>query len=268
MGRAQAFCARMAAARYFNIAVIAAILVTAAGAGLETSSVGRQFHAVIEAVYGVVLLVFVIEAAVKLVAVAPRFGRYFGDGWNLFDFCVLVLAFMPEAGPFALVARVARLLRVLRALTVVPQLRLIVSTLIRSLPGLGHVMLLMLILYYVYAVAGVHLFREHDPVHWESLGVALLTLFRVMTLEDWTDVMYVAMALHPLNWLFFVSFVVLASVIMINLVVAVVINNLHDAHLEVIHADSEETLRAIREEAVNARDSLERVEALIANLRK
>ena len=269
-------CIRMAAAPAFNGLVIAMILITAIGLGLETSQAfAARFGDAISWAYDVALAFFVFEAAVKLTAVSPRLERYFKDGWNLFDFVILVLAFMPDAGEFALIARMARLLRVLRVATVVPQLRLIVSTLIRSLPGLGHVMLLLSAVFYVYAIMGVHLFRDHDPTHWRSLGIALLTLFRVMTLEDWTNVMYVAMERHPMAWLFFVSFVMLAAVIMINLVIAVVINNLHDARLEIVPArgdededEDEATLRTVREEAASARASLERVESILAKLKK
>ena len=267
-------CARVVAAPAFNILIIAMILVTALGLGLETSpSFHAQYGDAIRWAFHVALAVFVVEAAIKLTAVSPRFDRYFRDGWNLFDFVILVLALLPEAGEFALIARLARLLRVLRVATVVPQLRLIVSTLIRSLPGLANVGLLLSAVFYVYAIAGVHLFRDHDPTHWRNLGIALLSLFRVMTLEDWTDIMYVAMELHPMAWLFFVSFVMLAAVIMINLVIAVVINNLHDARLEVTPARADEdedeaTLRTVREEAASARAALERVESILAKLKK
>ena len=267
-------CARIVAAPAFNVLIIAMILITALGLGLETSRwFDARFGHAIEWAFHVALAVFVVEAAIKLTAVAPRFERYFKDGWNLFDFAILVLAFLPDAGEFALIARLARLLRVLRVATVVPQLRVIVSTLIRSLPGLGHVMLLLSAVFYVYAIAGVHLFRDHDPTHWRNLGIALLSLFRVMTLEDWTDIMYVAMEFHPMAWLFFVSFVMLAAVIMINLVIAVVINNLHDARLEVRpvrgdESEDEATLRTVREEAANARAALERVETILAKLKK
>ena len=269
MKRLQETCARIVGMRTFDGVVIAMILVTAVGLGVDTHPGMRaRFGDLIGWAYQAALVVFILEAGIKLTAVAPHFQRYFRDGWNLFDFTVLVLALVPDAGQFALIARLARLLRVLRLITVVPQLRVIVSTLIRSLPGLGHVMLLLFVIYYVYAVAGVHLFREHDPVHWESLGVALLTLFRVMTLEDWTDVMYVAMELHPMSWIFFVSFVLVAAVVMINLVIAVVINNLHDARLEVSFTEGEETLRAIREEAEEARDALQRIQAQVERLRE
>ena len=269
MNRLRQGCARLAATRSFDGVVIVMILATAIGLGVDTSeTMSARFRALIGWTYQAALAVFVLEAAVKLTAVAPRFQRYFRDGWNLFDFIVLVLALIPDTGQFALIARLARLLRVLRLITVVPQLRVIVATLIRSLPGLGNVMLLLFVIYYVYAVAGVHLFRDHDPVHWGSLGIALLTLFRVMTLEDWTDVMYTAMELHPLSWLFFVSFVLVAAVVMINLVIAVVINNLHDARLEVSFTEGEDTLRAIRDEAAEAHDALRRIEAQVERLRE
>ncbi len=268
MKRLQRACERMVGTRAFDNVVIAMILATAIGLGVDTShALGARFGPLIGWVYHAVLVVFVLEAAIKLTAVAPRFERYFRDGWNLFDFTVLVLALIPDTGEFALIARLARLLRVLRLITVVPQLRIIVATLVRSLPGLGHVMLLLFVIFYVYAVAGVNLFREHDPLHWGSLGTALLTLFRVMTLEDWTDAMYIAMEFHPMSWLFFVSFVLVAAVVMINLVIAVVINNLHDARLEVAFTEGEETLRAIREEAAGARNALERIEARVERLR-
>ena len=129
-------CARIVAAPAFNGLIVAMILITALGLGLETSqTVHVEFGHIIRWAFHVALAVFVIEAAIKLTAVAPRFERYFKDGWNLFDFVILVLALLPEAGEFALIARLARLLRVLRVVTVVPQLRIIVSTLIRSLPA-------------------------------------------------------------------------------------------------------------------------------------
>ena len=269
MKRLKHACERVAQTRAFDNVVIGMILATALGLGMDTdAALHARFGEIIGWVYQAALAVFIVEAAVKITAVAPRFERYFRDGWNLFDFTVLVLALLPESGSFALIARLARLLRVLRVVTVAPQLRLIVSTLIRSLPGLGNVMLLLSVVYYVYAVAGVHLFGEHDPTHWGSLGTALLTLFRVMTLEDWTDVMYIAMALHPMSWVFFLSFVMLAAVIMINLVIAVVIDNLHNARLEVATAGAEETLGAVRKEAAEARDAIERIEAMVADLKK
>ena len=109
---------------------------------------------------------------------------------------------------------------------------LIVATLLRSIPSMGHVLILMSIIFYVYGVAGYHLFHEADPTHWRTLGISLLSLFRIVTLEDWTDIMYAAMAVHSWAWIYFVSFVVMGTFVVINLFIAVVLNNLDEAKAE------------------------------------
>jgi len=217
----------------FEHFIIAVILISAVLIGLETSSD-------IMAVYGqwihlgnqLVLAIFIIEAALKIYAVAPRISDYFGKGWNVFDFTIIVLALLPSTGEFAMIARLARLLRVLRLISAIPELRLIVATLMRSIPSMANIMLLMSVIFYIYAVAGQQLFHAHDPVHWDNLGISLLTLFRIVTLEDWTDVMYTAMELYSWSWIYFVSFVILGTFVIINLFIAVVINNLEEAKQE------------------------------------
>ncbi len=131
-----------------------------------------------------------------------------------------------------MIARLARLLRVLRLISTIPELRLIVATLMRSIPSMGNIMLLMSIIFYIYAIAGFHLFHQHDPAHWGTLGLSLLSLFRIVTLEDWTDLMYTAMEAQPFAWMYFVSFVVMGTFVIINLFIAVVINNLEEAKAE------------------------------------
>jgi voltage-gated sodium channel len=205
--------------------------------GLETSpTIVNQYGDWLEWANMAILMVFVIEAVLKIIAVAPKLRLYFGSGWNLFDFSVVVVSLIPATGEFAMIARLARLLRVARLISTIPELRLIVSTLVRSIPSMGHVLLLMSIIFYIYAVAGYHLFHEHDPTHWSSLGLSLLTLFRVVTLEDWTDVMYKAMDLHPWMWMYFVSFVIIGTFVVINLFIAVVLNNLEEAKQERLEA--------------------------------
>ena len=147
--------------------------------------------------FQITLIIFIVEAALKMFAQWPRPDRYFRDGWNVFDFAIIVLALVPATGGFAIVARMARLLRLLRLVSAVQELRLIVATLVRSIPSMLHIVVLMSLIVYVYAIIGYQLFHEHDPEHWRNLGISLLSLFRVVTLEDWTDIMYKAMELHP-----------------------------------------------------------------------
>ena len=219
--------------RFFEYFIIGLILLNGVVLGLETSpDIVANYGSWLILTSDIILAVFVIEAALKITAVAPKIGLYFGNGWNVFDFSIVVLSLLPTTGEYAMIARLARLLRVARLLSTIPELRLIVSTLVRSIPSMGHVLLLMSIIFYIYAIAGHQIFHEHDPTHWRNLGISLLTLFRIVTLEDWTDVMYKAMELHYMAWLYFVSFVILGTFVVINLFIAVVINNLEEAKAE------------------------------------
>ena len=252
----------------FEYLIISLIILNGIVLGLETSPfIVREYGNFLLLINHLVLGVFIIEAILKITAVAPRFRLYFGDGWNLFDFSVVVLSLIPATGEFAMIARLARLLRVARLISTIPELRLIVSTLVRSIPSMGHVLLLMSIIFYIYAVAGYHIFHEHDPTHWNNLGLSLLTLFRVVTLEDWTDVMYKAMELHPMSWAYFVSFVILGTFVVINLFIAVVINNLEQAKREALekleqpptHEEIIRELKQTQEVLANLQNKLSRM---------
>ena len=208
------------------------------------------------------LVIFIAEALLKMVAASPRVAGYFKDGWNIFDFLVIVFALIPATGQFAMIARLARLLRVLRLISTIRDLRLIVAALVRSIPSVGHVMMLMSIIVYIYAIMGYHLFHENDPENWRNLGISLLTLFNIITLEGWTEVMDAAMEVHSLAWLYFVSFVIVGTFVVINLFIAIIINNLDEAKLERLReietpVSREELIREIRA----TQDALQRLEA-------
>ena len=253
---------RLVGTPWFEYFIIAVIVANGALLGLETSprieeAYGHWLHLGNNAALGI----FIVEALLKMTALAPRPQRYFRDGWNVFDFSVIVFALIPSTGQFAMVARLARLLRVVRLVSAFRELRLIVSTLVRSIPSVGHVMILMSIVVYIYAIMGYHLFHEHDPTHWRNLGISLLSLFRVLTLEDWTDIMYTAMELHPWAWVYFVSFVVIGTFVVINMFIAIIINNLDEAKAERMRkmerpASREELLRELRA----TQDVLQRLE--------
>ncbi len=243
---------RIVEANAFEYFIIGVILANGLLLGMETSpTLTEQYGGLFDIGHQIALAVFIVEALIKMFASSPRVSGYFRDGWNIFDFLVIVFALIPATGQFAMIARLARLLRVLRLISAVKDLRIIVSALVRSIPSVGHVMVLMGIMVYIYAIMGHHLFHEHDPENWRNLGVSVLTLFNIITLEGWTDVMYTAMKLHPLAWVYFVSFVVIGTFVVVNLFVAIIINNLDEAKLERLHeienpVSREELLREIR----------------------
>lgn len=216
--------------RRFHEATLALIVVNAVLIGVETSrEMVARYGSVLALLHAVLQALFVLEIAARIAAHWPAPLRFFRDPWNGFDCAVVALGLLPAIGDFATVARVARLLRVGRLISSVPDLRLIVATMVRSIPSMGHVVLLLGLLLYVYGVLGVHLFGNADPTRWGTLGVAMLTLFQMLTLEGWVEIQAAVLPHRPHAWLFFGSFIVVAVFVVINLFIAVVINNLERA---------------------------------------
>ena len=256
------FAARLVNSAWFEYFIIAVIILNGILLGLETS-------ATIDRLYGdglglgneVALWVFIVEAALKMLALWPRSWRYFRDGWNIFDFLVIVFALVPATGQFAMIARLARLLRVVRLISAIRDLRLIVAALVRSIPSVGHVIMLTSIMVYIYAVMGYHLFHQYDPAHWGNLGRAVLTLFNIITLDGWTEVMNTAMLHYPFAWLYFVSFVVVGTFVVINLFIAIIINSLDEVKRDrPSDVDGPVTREQLLHELRAAQDTLKRLE--------
>jgi voltage-gated sodium channel len=223
----------MAESHGFQSFILGVILVTAVIVGLETSeTLVERYGRLFELADLVVQTLFVLEIAIRLLAHWPRPGRFFRDGWNVFDLAVVAASLLPQAGAFAMVARLARLLRVTRLVSAFPELRLIVSTMLRSIPSMGHILMMLGLLLYVYGILGLYLFREHDPERWGTLGAALLTLFQMLTLEGWVEVQNAVLGELPLAWVYFASFVFVAVFVVVNLFIAVVLNNLQTAKVE------------------------------------
>lgn len=226
-------CQRLVQDPRFQMGVLIVILLNALLVGLETSAPLVARHGVLFALCNtLILVVFVAELAIRVLAHGRRFGDFLRDGWNLFDVVVIGLSLVPGVGAFATVARVARVLRVARLVSLSPKLRLIVGTMMRSIPSLTHVSLLLSLLLYIYAVMGVNLFAQDDPEHWGSLGRALLTLFQMLTLEGWVEIQAQSLQRYPFAWLYYGSFVIVAVFVVVNLFIAVVLNNLDEIREE------------------------------------
>ena len=224
---------RVAESHGFQHFILGVILVTAVIVGLETSeTLVAHYGGLFELMDLVVQTIFVLEIVIRLIAHWPRLGRFFVDGWNLFDLAVVAASLLPQAGAFAMVARLARLLRVTRLISVFPELRLIVSTMLRSIPSMGHILMMLGLLLYVYSILGLYLFREHDPERWGTLGAALLTLFQMLTLEGWVEVQAAVLGEFRFAWIYFASFIFVAVFMVVNLFIAVVLNNLVTAKTE------------------------------------
>ena len=244
---------RIAHSSVFQSFIMGVIVVNAILVGLETSpDLASRYGPQFDLVNRLIVALFVVELAIRIVSFFPKPYRFFRDGWNVFDFMIVALSLLPAGGSFATVARLARLLRVLRIVSVFPQLRLIVGTMLRSLTSMASVMVLLALVLYVYAVLGYHLFHEVDPAHWGDLGLSTRTLFEVLTLEGWLELQAAVLVAVPMAWLYFATYVLLAVFIVVNLFIAVVLNNLEDVKAE--HAaealeggDDSELLRQIED---------------------
>ena len=210
-----------------------------------------------------VTVYFVFELAIKMVA-EKKFVNFFKSGWNLFDFIIVLITLLPlESSNYAAIARLMRVFRILRLFTARPELKAIIDMLIKAIPAIIDIVILMFIIFYIYAIIGNFFFEELPSGLWENFLVSMLTLFRVLTFEDWTDVMYEAMEVYPWAWTYFVSFIIIAAFVFFNLFVAVIIGEmqkLQEAEMkEEIHEDSLKLdillkeMKALREEVNNLR---------------
>lgn len=227
-------CRVLARSRAFHDSITTLIVANAVVIGLETvPGVAARAGGWLRVADHVLVGVFVLEIALRMAAEWPRPLRFLRNGWNVFDAAVVAVSLVPQVGTFAMVARLARVLRVTRLVSAVPELRLIVGTMLRSVRSMGHVLLLLGLLLYVYGVLGYHLFRHVDPEHWGSLGAAIGTLFQILTLEGWVEIQARSLTAIPLAWIFYGSFIVVAVFVVVNLFIAVVINNLEAAKADV-----------------------------------
>lgn len=232
---------RIVESKAFSRLILAIIVLAGVLTGIETNAAFvERHHALLRSFDALILVIFAAEAALKIAAHGRRPWLYFADPWNVFDFTVLLLCLLPAAGPFAAVLRLARALRLLRLVSALPKLQLLVGALLKSFSAMGYVGLLLGLLLYIYGVAGVHLFSRHAPEQFGSLPLALLSLFQLITLENWPDIFSAARPGGGVRaTLYFISFIFIGTMIMLNLFIGVITNSMGEMHAEIAERDRE-----------------------------
>jgi voltage-gated sodium channel len=230
---------RLVDTSWFQRGIILTILIAGVLAGIETDASMVSAHGpALRRLDAIVLGVFAIEAILKLISCSPRPWDYFRDGWNVFDFTVIVICLLPVGSQFAVVLRLGRTLRLLRLVSALPKLQLLVGALIKSFSSMGYVSLLLGIMFYIYAIAGVHLFGGHDREHFGSLSRAFMTLFQTITLDDWKFLFVSAQGAAPVvAAIYFISFILLGTMIMLNLFIGIIMNSMAEMHTELAEYD-------------------------------
>jgi len=246
---------------FFNRFIIAVILFNAVIIGVDTyPEMHEQYGGLLNLLDGICLAIFTIEIIMKLFATLDKPLEYFKNGWNTFDFIIVTAAYMPGLEGQTTILRLIRLLRVLRLLSAMPNLQIMVIALAHSIPRIGQMALLSSLLFYIYAVIGQTLFSKHDPEHWETLHLSLLSLFRTLTLEDWTDLMYKGMELYPWAWVFFVSFVLLATFVIFNMLIGIILTSMEEAREQILKEQKQASEMHFDKKLDEIREALDHIE--------
>ncbi|SFD62750.1 ion transporter [Pseudoalteromonas denitrificans] len=236
----QSFSIRLKTNKIFELFVIGIIVFSALLIGAKTYEIPTSAMSVLKLLDWFITFIFLFEIVIRFIAEENK-KLFFTKGWNIFDTLIVIVSLIPiEDSELALVGRLIRIFRVMRMVSFVPELRLLLNSLLRALPQLGYVVLLMFIIFYIYAAIGSSFFAGINSELWGDISISMLTLFRVMTFEDWTDVMYEIMDVHSLSWIYFLSFIFLTTFAFLNMVIGIVVNVLEDEHSKEKEAQDKE----------------------------
>ncbi|MBD1573622.1 ion transporter [Vibrio sp. S17_S38] len=213
----------------FQIFVIAVILISALTVGAHTYELHSSMEYALNIMDSAITVFFLIELIIRYLA-SDGIRAFFKKGWNIFDLVIVLGSLYPAAGSTMFVARLLRIFRVLRLVSMVPELRVLVNALIKAIPQMGYIGLLMFVIFYIYAAVGSMLFGDINPTLWSDVSISMLTLFRVATFEDWTDVMYETMEVYSLSWIYYLTFIFLTAFIFLNMMVGTILEVMSQEH--------------------------------------
>jgi voltage-gated sodium channel len=210
---------RIESSKIFQFAVISIIVISALAIGAKTYELPPFVERSLIVMDKAVTLFFLAEILLRF-AVCLDKRRFFSDGWNVFDTVVVLGSLIPlDNSEAVLLGRLLRVFRVLRLVSVVPELRFLIDSLLKAIPRMSYIALLMFIIFYIYGAMGSMFFAAIDEALWGDVAISMLTLFRVATFEDWTDIMYATMEVYPLSWVYYLTFIFLTAFVFLNMMI-------------------------------------------------
>lgn len=212
------------------------------------------------------VIIFTIEMAIKLYVYGKNF---FKDGWNNFDFFLVAISWIPTGGAFSSFRafRVLRALRTLRLVTRLQRLRVIVQAIIEAIPNVAWASVLLLLIFYIFSIIGVTLYGADFPELFGNIGRCMLTLFQITTFEGWPDLARSIMKLYPFAWVYFISFMLTSSFIVINVIVGIIVNSISEINEKYKRREELKNIRnstRLELEIHNLKEQLTRVEKLLS----
>jgi voltage-gated sodium channel len=245
--------------KVFEAFIIFVIMTSAVMVGVKTYQLSPWLVNTFMVLDWAITIIFLFELSVRFLA-TPVKSDFFKDGWNIFDTIIVTVSLIPlDNSEMALVARLIRVFRVLRMISIIPELRILMNSFFTALPRLGYVMALMFIIFYIYAAFGSLFFEKINPKLWGDIAISLLTLFRVMTFEGWTEILYETMEVYPWAWVYFITFIFLTTFAFLNMVIGIMVSVLEEEHinetelddrvvtLKDLHAEIQELKKLIRD---------------------
>ncbi|WP_372762653.1 ion transporter [Pseudoalteromonas sp.] len=220
---------RIDKSKLFQSFVIVVIVVSALTVGAHTYSLHPTAELILNWMDIAITAFFLIELVIRFIA-SKGIKDFFSKGWNIFDTIIVLGSLYPAAGSSMLLARLLRIFRVLRLVSMIPELRLLVNSLLKAIPQMGYIALLMFVIFYIYAAMGSMMFGHINPVLWDDVSISMLTLFRIATFEDWTDIMYETMAVYRLSWIYYLTFIFLTAFVFLNMMVGAILEVMSQEH--------------------------------------
>ena len=248
------FCKTITNSQWFPNFILFVIIGAGVLVGMETyPNMVTKYGAILHVLDKLIVGIFVLEVIIKILSEGDRPWNYFKDSWNIFDFAIVVISLsefiLPVNASIVMVLRLVRIVRVFRLITALPKLQILVGALLKSIPSMAYIGIFLSLLFYIYATMSVFLFGANDPWHFADLEISMVSLFRIVTLEDWTDIMYISMygcdkyvgypgpcnnpsASPVFGALFFISFVMIGTMIVLNLFIGVIMNSMNEMKAE------------------------------------
>lgn len=223
--------------KFFEFFVIFIIIFSALVIGAKTYDISPAALQFIHFLDWLITFIFLTEIIIRFIGEEHK-KNFFKHGWNIFDTLIVLISLIPiEDSELAIIGRLIRIFRVLRMISIIPELKMLLNSLLIALPQLAYIVALMFIIFYIYAAVGSTFFAEINPVLWGDIAISMLTLFRVMTFEDWTDIQYETMEVYPLSWIYYLTFIFFTAFAFLNMIIGVVVNVLNEEHEKILKQD-------------------------------
>lgn len=245
--------------KIFESFVIGVIIFSAVVIGVKTYDIPPTVSKVVSILDWLITFVFLVEITIRFIGDTNK-RMFFTKGWNIFDTLIVLVSIIPiDNSELAIVGRLIRIFRVLRMVSIIPELRMLLNSLIKALPQLGYVALMMFIIFYIYAAVGSVFFAKVNPDLWGDIAISLLTLFRVMTFEDWTDVMYETQEHYTFSWVFYLTFIFFTAFAFLNMVIGIVVSVMESEH----KSNTEEAVEENHDELLRIRQDLADIKTML-----